>query len=784
MAFSRIEDIRPQPGKQELAFSLIGKVDFIILGGARYGGKVAPNDSYVQTPFGQKLNGDVIPGDIILNPEGCRQKVLAVHPHKDWDFYTITFADGSTFEAGLEHFFVAWKGSPACEQEDSEYDATSLFPQHASKVNVETLKDWLAKGYVPHIPVTKPVTYTVNVRNNPEIDPYALGSSVGIKSIPKEYLYRSVPERTALLQGLMDTDGTVTPDAKLYYTTTSEELAKDIKQLVQSLGGLATITSDIGSYRDKDGNKVLCKKTYNLYIRLHHSVQPFRLKRKAERYAKRQPKRLYRTITKIEYSRRCDGQCITVSHPNSLYLADDFIVTHNSNLMSMVPLMYQHDPNFRGIFFRRNNDQLIGGGSLYEYCNSMYKFYGARSRKNPITFTFPSEATVELRHMANSDTHEDHRGKSYSMIGFDEIDQFDQHEVEFLMTCLRSNADMDSFCIGTCNPSQSWVKPLIEWYLDDEGIPRQDRCGAIRFFVVKDGEFIFGDDEQFFLDNHHDAVFVYDRDTGKEIYTPPKTFTFVFFNIFDNPVGLEQNRRYLSELNNKPKWQRDRELYGNWNSVPQTSQFWQRDWVRGAAGERVKGVLEVPDEDRCIVMRGVDKAHTEPSESYKFPDYTAWSPKILKTVEGLYYLVGNYHKDLIDPVRKNDPNPVIGRVRKNAGERDALIVKQALYDGPRCKVVLARDKGAGAQDYLYTVAKLTGAADEFGRPARIDVVRDMTISNQVDKKTKDFQPFCNACQQGLVYIVEDTFDKRTLEAFYKELERFDGTDSQAMKKDD
>lgn len=455
-----------------------------------------------------------------------------------------------------------------------------------------------------------------------------------------------------------------------------------------------------------------------------------------------------------------------------------------SNLMSMVPLMYQHDPNFRGIFFRRNNDQLIGGGSLYEYCNNMYKFYGAKSRKNPITFTFPSEATVELRHMANADTHEDHRGKSYSMIGFDEIDQFDQHEVEFLMTCLRSGADMDSFCIGTCNPSQSWVKPLIEWYLDDEGIPREDRCGAVRYFVVKDGEFIFGDDEQYFLDNHHDAVFVYDRDTDREIYTPPKTFSFVFFNIFDNPEGLRQNRRYLSELNNKPKWQRDRELYGNWNSVPQTSQFWQKEWVRGANGERVKKVLEIPNEDHCIVMRGVDKAHTEPNESYKFPDYTAWSPKILKTVEGFYWLVGNYHRDLVDPVRKNDPNPVIGRVRKGAGERDALIVKQALYDGPRCKVVLARDKGAGAQDYLYTVAKLTSAVDEFGRPARITVVRDMTASNQIDKKTKDFQPFCNACQQGLVYIVEDTFDKKTLEVLYKELERFDGTDSNASRHDD
>lgn len=455
-----------------------------------------------------------------------------------------------------------------------------------------------------------------------------------------------------------------------------------------------------------------------------------------------------------------------------------------SLLTSMVSAAYQEDPNFRAIYFRRNNDQLIGGGSLYEHCNSIYKFCGAKSRKNPITFTFPSGSTVELRHMAHDDSHEAHRGKSYSLVVFDEIDQFDQTQVEFLMTCLRSDAKMNSFCLGTCNPSQSWVKPIIEWYLDDDGYPREDRCGAIRYFVVKDGEFIFGDSIEYFEENHADSLYVVDKERGIEVYTPPKTFSFVFFTAFDNPAGLKANPRYLSELNNKPEWQRKAELYGNWNSVPQASQFWKREWVRGVSGERVKKVLEIPDENVCTVMRGVDKAHTEPSESYKFPDYTAWSPKILRTAEGFFWLVGNYHRDLVDPVRKNDPNPVICRVRKNAGERDALIVKQALYDGPRCKVVLARDKGAGAQDYLYTVAKLTSATDEFGRPARIDVVRDMTASNQIDKKTKDFQPFCNACQQGLVYIVEDTFDKKTLEVLYKELERFDGTDSNASRHDD
>lgn len=450
----------------------------------------------------------------------------------------------------------------------------------------------------------------------------------------------------------------------------------------------------------------------------------------------------------------------------------------------MMSLAYQNDPNYRGIYFRKQSDQLIGGGSLDEYCKSMYTWYDSKRVGKPnICYKFPSGATVELRHMYNADDYEKHRGKSYSAVFFDEIDQFDQHEVEFLMTCLRSNADMNSFCVGTCNPSQSWVKPLVEWYLDETGIPSADKIGAIRYFIVKEGEFIFGDDEQFFLKNYPDSVYI-TNDKGETVYVPPKTFTFVFFNIFDNEIGQKRNPRYLSELKNKPQWQVQAELYGDWNAVPQKSQYWKREWLRGEKGERVKSLLQVPSEKSCITMRGVDKAHSEPSESYKYPDYTAWSPQFRKTREGLYYMVGNYHPDIKDPPRPIDKNPCVGRVRMLAGERDALIVKQAVYDGADCQVVLSRDKGSGAQDFRYTVSAVMSAVDEFGRPARIRVQQDLTQSNQADKKLKDFQPFCNACQQGLVYIVEDTFNKDTLEAIYKELEGFDGVKSSALKHDD
>lgn len=57
------------------------------------------------------------------------------------------------------------------------------------------------------------------------------------KFIPNEYLYSDRADRLALLQGLFDTDGSVANTTGVDYITTSLELAKGVKELVQSLGG-------------------------------------------------------------------------------------------------------------------------------------------------------------------------------------------------------------------------------------------------------------------------------------------------------------------------------------------------------------------------------------------------------------------------------------------------------------------------------------------------------------------------------------------------------------------
>lgn len=451
-----------------------------------------------------------------------------------------------------------------------------------------------------------------------------------------------------------------------------------------------------------------------------------------------------------------------------------------SELLTMMPLVYADDPYFRGIFFRRQYDEIMGANGLWQKAEGMYPLFDGKANISSKTWKFPSGARQQFSHMFTEGDKESHRGKGYSFVGFDEIDAFSKEQVTFLMTCLRSEADMDSFMVGTLNPNpDSWALPLVEWYLDETGKPRDDRCGVIRWFVVKDGDFVFGPSEEYFKEEHPDAVWIDipDEDNPgefKKMYVPPKRFTYVFFNVFDNPELIRLNSRYVSELQNLPDHERDSQLWGNWYSRPRSESLWQRHWVRGENGERVIKRNQVPV--NTVKLRGVDKAHSIPSDTNKYPDYTAFSPRIEKDADGFYYLFGDYHNEIIDKKFKPSDTPVLGRFRKLAGERDALIIKQAKFDPPDCKVVLTKDSGAGSADHMYTLAKLT--------EARVSVVEDKTTSNVAGKKLKDFLPFANACMQGLVFIVEDSFDPKSLNEIYKELERFDGERSTSAKKDD
>jgi replicative DNA helicase len=146
------------------------------------------------------------------------------------------------------------------------------------------------------------------------------------KFIPKHYIYNDISTRLAVLRGLMDTDGDCTLDkrsgnSRCRYSTISKQLALDIKEIVQSLGGLCSIVLQKGKYKGKEHLSYRCE------VRLLYN--PFHLKRKAKKFKGRKIGEIKRSIVNIEEMSIGNARCITVDNPDGLFITDNYVVTHN-----------------------------------------------------------------------------------------------------------------------------------------------------------------------------------------------------------------------------------------------------------------------------------------------------------------------------------------------------------------------------------------------------------------------------------------------------------------------
>ena len=417
------------------------------------------------------------------------------------------------------------------------------------------------------------------------------------------------------------------------------------------------------------------------------------------------------------------------------------------------------DPKFNGIVFRRNATTLRDG--LWAEAKDMYKPWTPKIQEQPMRMEFDG-AVVKFNHLEHDkDAEKDHQGKQYSLVVFDEGCQFSEYQVTYLMSRLRSAAEGNSQMLITCNPDpDSFLCTWIDWWLDDDGYPIPERSGVIKYYCRVNGVMKFADTEKELKDNYSDALHVYNPRTGKHVYAPPKTMTFIGGTIFDNPALIEANPQYLSELNSLPSIEKARLLDGNWYVRPEGSSYYNRSWV--------KPTDTLPKS--IVGCRAWDKASTEPSDVNKYPDYTACI-KMYKSREGFFYIVGDYHNTCHD---KTDPE-VFGRFRETPGSRDVKILSQAKHDGPEIAIILPKDPAAaGATEYLESAKKLTGEGFR---------VQQDPMPAQTSKLTR-YVPFSSACENGLVYILEHTFNKATLEHFHKENESFDGERSTKLRKDD
>ena len=136
------------------------------------------------------------------------------------------------------------------------------------------------------------------------------------KFIPYEYFLGSVDQRLALLQGLMDTDGTASENGRLSFTSSSHQLVDDLACLVRSLGGTA---GPICKHASAEAYRV----------ELWMQSNPFRLPRKAARFI---PKTKHVAVTSIVRIADEPSQCIAVDNEERQFVAECYFRTHNTGV--------------------------------------------------------------------------------------------------------------------------------------------------------------------------------------------------------------------------------------------------------------------------------------------------------------------------------------------------------------------------------------------------------------------------------------------------------------------
>lgn len=300
----------------------------------------------------------------------------------------------------------------------------------------------------------------------------------------------------------MDTDGTVDERGRCSFTSVSKELAQGVRELVWSLGGKASLKSKDSHYI-KDGESVECRVAYKVRTWLPKNSVMFKLSRKKARCTDswNGGYELSREVVKIEYVGEKEAQCIQVDNPFGLYIADDYIVTHNTQcgrfwllgLTDDPAKLYIHDKRYKALVLRRNQIDL---GDWVDQAKELYGLWGAEYRDRPYPcFVFPSGAKFVLGHLADEDAYEKWAGQEFQRMLIEELTQIPTFRLYWLTVgnCRSPYKELRPQVFLTTNPigpGTGWVRERFIDVLDKHGKPVPPGQPIEEEFKMPDGRTI------------------------------------------------------------------------------------------------------------------------------------------------------------------------------------------------------------------------------------------------------------------------------------------------------
>lgn len=385
-------------------------------------------------------------------------------------------------------------------------------------------------------------------------------------------------------------------------------------------------------------------------------------------------------------------------------------------------LKYTDDPKFRALVTRRINPQIHGPGGIFEtFVNLHRQVYGdkLRIRKRDGVIEYPNGGTITFRHCQYEEDKHSFQGWQIGAYLGDEIQQMTQSQVIYIMSRLRTEANMKPVFRGTCNPAGKghWLTNWVEWYLLPSGLPDPERCGVTRYFTMRDNEFVWGNSSEE----------VQEQVPG----CSPLSFTFINANVYDNPVLMKRQPEYVAWLEGQDRETKEALLYGNWYITKQQEGYWKRKWN--------KLVTHPPFIARRV--RGYDMAGSIKDEVNKDPDYTA-TVLLSKTRDGRY-TIEHAH-----------------RFRERFHTVEQYIFKQAELDGTDVTIILPVDSGSAGRAYASNLQKQLA---EKGYHVRLHPAGNKS-------KLVRFRPLASVAEAGCIDVISADWNMW----YFDELEQFVG----------
>lgn len=281
-------------------------------------------------------------------------------------------------------------------------------------------------------------------------------------------------------------------------------------------------------------------------------------------------------IVSCDYIGKRDCCCIAVNNADSVFLLDDYIVTHNSKSFSslMETLKDIKNPDFHALILRNEKDDLQ---SLVSDSYKLYTQFGQYNKsQNDMTWNFFNGGWLKFSYYAGAyqDFKTRFQGRQYSYIAIDEGTQIEYKKFKYLLTNNRNASHIRNRFWITCNPDpESWVRKFIDWWVDEDGYIISERDGVIRYCFM-DGDtpdtIYWGNTREEVYEQCSKIIDNLWKDSYADLgYTKLEMFiksvTFIRADVSENIKLISTDASYIANLAQQDEEQRMRDLEANWN---------------------------------------------------------------------------------------------------------------------------------------------------------------------------------------------------------------------------